>query len=689
MELPLFVVHGAIVWKVLLVALVSVSLVFVERWRRRTERHRVVAEVEARLGQVTPVEAGAVVLRGRIEKGAATTTVTVAKREISVSERSAELLLDVGGEQVTIAGAVEVRHGSHEAPSFFRRSHRRTVNAGDEVCVAGTAARVDGANASYREANVKWTLVDAQIAAVRPAARPAPPRRVAAVTTVVLLTAVWYGALNIVGSNALKVAIKGELTDSVGNLDAIAIAAAMPGSRDTALEVLERRVKTQLERSEAWLQTRLTLLDLRGDCGDARLLFDLLRLEEALAAARACGDSALATRALAFLGRFEEAWNASRRDEDPYTIATLAFATARWNEAAGALDALAVQADQRERSPGYTGADAAFAVTRLRCFAALVRTFGGAPNAIASVPGAANSAPCEMYAALARPPHEQAAALAAIVPVGVSQTTLDQLRALAGDASTLADIVGISDTLVFEMLPHPFMWLAARQLEANLVMHKSARLRLIDKHAALLVHRGDLANARQQLAEARTLDPNFLPLDSEEVALALVDPTAPMPTQVRWMHPWIADAYAIRVGRPWRSEGLSDCPERTKVAIERAQAGNGTDLAAALRECHQLDWHTIRPVLLGVGPRIKHGRDEVARVVRLIFDESSSLVNASRSLANERNTFRYLPNVAGHRNVARLLGDEEEAVRLQTILDRYAAMFADPQRLLAFLLLHE
>ncbi|MCW5803956.1 MAG: hypothetical protein KIT31_16395 [Deltaproteobacteria bacterium] len=163
MGLPVLVVYGAIVWKVLLVLLISLSLVLLAWWRQFWE---------VRLGQVTGLRQGAVLLRGRIAKGSATTTV---KRDVAANQRSDELVLDLEGEQVVIAGEVdvEVQHGSSEVSSFFRRSHTRTVRAGDEVYVAATAARSGGDGATYREASVAWTLDGVtRLAAVRPAPQP-------------------------------------------------------------------------------------------------------------------------------------------------------------------------------------------------------------------------------------------------------------------------------------------------------------------------------------------------------------------------------------------------------------------------------------------------------------------------------------------------------------------------------------
>ncbi|MBA3458730.1 MAG: hypothetical protein H0T46_02130 [Deltaproteobacteria bacterium] len=691
MELPLFVVHGAVVWKLLLAAVVAISLGIVALVRRRKERTLVGDWVAARLAEVTPLQAGSVVLRGKLATGTASTSEQDIRE--GTSERSAELTLDHEGEKVAIQGPVTVEHGSQTAIRWVRKIRTRTVRAGDEVLVVGTASRRAEDDAGYRDAGIGWEVGDdAHIIAVKPQARPRPNGIAKTLLLAAVFGLVGYGALRLAGNRAMKAAYAHDVDRvrrSLGNSDAVAIAAAMPGSREKALEELSYKLERGFERTEEVFQLRLALDVLRGEC-TAFQLSTAVRLEEAVVVARACGEPVLASQALAFLGKFEDAWNERGRDARPYVEGVLAIATGRWREAAAAADARVPDYEKRERSKYYTELDAQRSVLNMRCLAALFRSWAGDKGAFDKIEGRLTNQRCRVFAALALPQADQGAALAAItftVDDGDydAKHLVEEVRRVVDPATpwpdwyrhTVADIVAFGIT-------QP-TWFAPAHLALGRTDLSEGQLQsLLAANAGLRAFRGDLAGARGLLERAHAVRPNGRDNYTNELALGLLDPSATLPDRPGgYVHPGLDEMVELRRGqiprdvdRVLMGSYSADCKARLLPAVRAAQGGDGEELAAVLRDC-RISWNTTQKGLLAVMPRVKTHRAEVAAGVRMFTSDSTTF-----TLKNI--PFQFLEDIGWYRNLATAIGDTERAAHWQVIFDRHATLLDDQQKLIAF-----
>ncbi|MBL0219565.1 MAG: hypothetical protein IPQ07_37575 [Myxococcales bacterium] len=688
MQLPLFVVHGAVVWKLALVALTAVALGLNQLRRQRTARKKAAEDLKFRLGTVTPLASGPVVVRGTITKGSITAVVT---GEGSTAERSDELWIDQHGENIAITGPVTLGHGTSNKPGFLARNNTIGVKTGDEVVIAGVAEPRAEDNVAYRESGIGWQLAaDASVWAVTPQARPRPLGPISTAGLALCFALVGYGALRIVGSRALKHA-KGEdrgVQRTLDNSDALSIAAAMPGSRDEALERIASRFRYDFVHTEDAFQLRLQLDELQGNCA-APALFESVRLDEALASARACGDHVLASQALAFLGRYEEAWNEPGRDSQPFFTGTVAIATGRWREAASAAEAVAEEQSKREPRSFFTEADVRAQALKTRCLAALFRGLGGEADPVAKVPGSEADGFCQLSKALLLPEADQAAALAAIETKVSGDYALasfvDPLRVVAGDPTlpwdmdraNLADLVGFG----FQ----PTWWLSPFEVAA---MRPDAdpeiRDALLGKTAALLAFRGDLAGARKANADRKGTESSAHYDYSVELALALLDGASPFPAKhAGYIHPAIERMAQVRWGEPTDPDRLlgvvsEECKARLPKAFAAAQRGDGAELAAVFRDCNVF-WNSLQNYVLAVAPMVKTHREELAAAIRLFRSDISTY-------SLEHIPFRFLGDVAMYRDLARAIGDVSSAAAWQKLFDQHLPVVQDRKKLIALLL---
>jgi hypothetical protein len=137
----------------------------------------------------------------------------------------------------------------------------------------------------------------------------------------------------------------------------------------------------------------------------------------------------------------------------------------------------------------------------------------------------------------------------------------------------------------------------------------------------------------------------------------------------------LGDAVAIRGGAPVRRNlhfQSEDCAGLMVSALAEATRGDGLALANHLETCVD---HTLEPAyLFAVIPTVTHHREELAAALR----------NWPLSIGNT--VFDQVHAFAIKRDLARLLGDSNEATRLQTIIDRHAKVFADRDRITALFL---
>ena len=712
MELPFLVVYGAVVWKVLLGLLVA--LVLAARLGLRVRRARRLArqDLAMRRHGIGTLAPGLVTIRGKLAKGSAATLVQDGEL---TDHRSDQLWLDQEGTRVVIDGPVRVEHGTQTTTWFLRpargipealakaarprvASTLRTVTEGDDVIVTGRLAREASGDVTYRESAAQWTLVPdtagAWIAATTPAVRAEPLHPGRWILSASLAAVGSYLLLHAVGHHASKRAEKqgADIREPIGNWHPAAIAAAMPRSRDEALRHLYWRVDQWSPRTEAWFQLGRDLAAEVGECPLSKST-RMVRLDEALATARRCGNRADVATQLAFLGRFDEI--AVGDLEDQVLATTVAIATGRWTDAslgtgrgirpAAGAEARATAALERERSEYYAEEEAQQLALGHRCLGALFRTWGGQADAFSKVARHETNAKCRALAALTLPIDRQAAALEAIEPDTFavrdfrSKTFAEAIRIAAGGTMSerAREFSGVDSLASGD---RGTMWLAPFAIVAHARSTPFTVSRLHGQLAALATYRGDFAAARRELAVARTVAD--VRTESLAIAIALREgtpvPTLPAGTDIHGLE----KPYEMRLGKsigsdPFVSTYPGECESRLFAAFDAATTGDGEPLAKVLESC-RVAWHTTPAYLIAVLPRVTKNRERLAAALRLYRDDLTTF--------NVTNIpFELLDDVSTYRDLARLAGDREDAARWQQLFDRHARVLADRQKLIALL----
>ncbi|MBL0219509.1 MAG: hypothetical protein IPQ07_37280 [Myxococcales bacterium] len=327
-------------------------------------------------------------MRGTITKGSITAVVT---GEGSTAERSDELWIDQHGENIAITGPVTLVHGTSNKPGFLARNNTIGVKTGDEVVIAGVAEPRAEDNVAYRESGIGWQLAaDASVpggdaAAGRATQSRSPPRGLGA-----RFALVGYGAPGSSGAARFQGMPRARTVASSGRSitsDALSIAAAMPGSRDVALERIASRFRYDFVHTEDAFQLRLQLDELQGNRA-APALFESIRLDGGAALLRAGLRRPRARVAGAGVPRrYEEAWNEPGGILNRSSRARVAIATRRWREAASAAEAVAEEQSKREPGRSSAEADVCAQALKTRCLAALFRGLGGEADQVAKVLG--------------------------------------------------------------------------------------------------------------------------------------------------------------------------------------------------------------------------------------------------------------------------------------------------------------
>lgn len=700
MELPFLVVHGAVVWKVLLGVLVAIIMGSRLALRVRRARRSAREDLAARALHLGTLEPGRVMIRGKLARGS---VATLAQSGLLTDHRTDELVLDQEGARVAIEGPLRVEHGSRTKTWFWRTpretpeplakaakprrpSTLREVRDGDEVIVHGRLERRADGDVMYRESAASWTLTPdtdgAWIAAATPRTRAEPLHPVRWIVTAIVATVSSYILLHAIGHHTVKRAAKGsdEIREPLGNGDLAVIASAMPGSREKALRLLSWRVDRSAPHTEEWFQLGLKLAVVIDECPIDKSTH-LVRLEEALATARRCGRPADVARVLAFLGRYDEVTAGDVTDSFLATV--VAIATGRWPDAARGAELRASEALARERSEYYTEADAQRIALELRCTAMLFRSWAG--DASAGWPaGHETSSKCRVFAALTLPVDQQAAALAAIDPESfatrdyMTKDIADAIRVAAGGAMSERELARAGYLVVGE---DPTMWLAPFALAPHASSEPQMRSRLHAKVGALATYRADFAMARRELDATRRLDEDMA--ESLAVMLALYEGTPVLPPrpdhEVRSRFSRLVD---LRNGKSLERNALVGaypmaCEDRLRAALETAQGGDGGPLAAVLESCN-VYWNTVQNYLIGILPRVTKHRERLAAALRLYRNDISMF-------SAENLPFRFLDDVVMYRDLAHLAGDREEAAHWQQVFDRHATLLADRQKLIALL----
>lgn len=699
MGLPFLVTYGPWVWKLVLASGVAGSASALRAVRHRRVRRAARELRDALARDATAPRVGAVVLRSTITSGTATTVA----QQLAAHDATTALVLACGTDEISIEGAVHVEAGaktrrSPHVPSGLGAKLPdepcvvRTVGVGDDVIVSGVLAMApassDSEPGSYREARVRWSMTGdptIRVIAATPHATPIPRTRGQLIASLLVLTSLWFGALYVAGKVAIHVADdrdRDALRDGhLPELGAAEIAAALPGQRTRALEIVEDNLASYPgAATERAFALQVELSELRGRC-PVRIYAGRVRLEPALAAARRCGTKDEEIAMLAFLGRYTEAEHALAAGDRSEAATTIRIATGNWLAAADGIDAKASLLEQAPPGKVSSSDDAEtrtkIAATfrerpiELHCLAALLRTYGGASDAFARVKDRGVGSGCRLLEATAKPAADQAAAFAAIpeLPFATDPTEpgwfllAGDLAYAVGPPTTVHSFDGIF-ALTFSLGASHF-WLAPYQL----AVHPGESLAETNMAVVEMFH-GNLLAARAHAANTKDFG-----RDSLAILIAL---RGPGPVPASWEISGARDAIALRRGEPIdRNSLLSSLDEHGTELLARSDAGDGMALVELLEQRH-IYWRSFASPLLGLLPRITNHREDVIAALRLFRDDLTAY-------SVDYLPFRTTGDMMWYRDLARLAGDAKDANAWQAIIDRHAAVLADRQKLTAFL----
>lgn len=704
-DLPFLIVHGAIVWKVLLVVLpvIAFGVMQSRRWRKARRRQR---EELAALSEraTTRLESGPVCLRGTIRDG---TLASVVILDSTSHPRTGTPWLDCSGERVDLDGDVRVDHAASVHPGRrvlgIWHAQVRMIAADTEVIAEGTLARRASPNeAGYREAAGGWVLAAAgpplRVSALTGMARPFPMHPARGLVFLAIAAALSFGLLRFVGKTATSAledrsfGNHGRAVD-LSNLDVYSIAAAMPGSRANALEQLAQDLKNHHYRDTATVRRLLAMNQRRHGCGGVYWwLHSAQRYEDALATAQRCKLDDGGVDALIQLGRFADALAVMPADAAPRVAGRVAIAAGRWDLAAVHADAEAEAAthpDDYDDDPQRRQR----AQLRYRCLAALFRARSGDADAgarIAAAAAAPGGEACALVGAQLLPAPERAAALetAANRPVDTDDHELQILKYLA---TALAWADGMVAEHHFDSFYDPAMglldvhsveeeWLAAWAAPALIAAGAPLRAQAsaLGWTAVLLVLRGDLDGARSIATRLPVMlaAEEYAAVDARAFAavLELRGERADLPF-IRM--PGAEDEVELRRGED-RLDNIGFYPESCKddyrAAIRAAQDGDGAPLGEVLQRC-STSWIWTHRQLLAVLPRITRNREALAEPLRYFIEDIAISP-----------PFTDVAYAAFRRDLHALAGDAEEAARWQAIVAAHAPVLADRDRVVALLL---
>ena len=686
-QLPWLIAHGAWVWKVVAAASAGEAI---RLGRRRAYRRAVQgtdAALAARLAQVTAPVAGEVTVRG-VLRGGEIASVFVARPgddELAYAvDAPRRRWVDCDGERVELAGEIRVVRGARpdaaraaagdgaqlHAPAAVRQLDGwASVDDGHEVLVTARLAPEAGRAATgYRDASTAWraTPIDREhgaaieLFATAPATRPvrlgALPGIGHALAGAALAIAALFGA----GHLALHVAAAHEAPEllvpfELPALDMLAIAAAMPGTRDPALRQLDGRLAHDYQRSPAMSATRIAAAELRGCAAglDARLAEDAI--EDLRDRADDCEDARASSRALQRLGWFRRA----HYREAGLPIAARSWspmiATKSWEELGAVYRDLVVTmpaAVVRWRARLRDASDDCRPSLLLSCNHPHWPPPGGFPS---------------MRAWTKRLPANIRDLGLALVSMSDGQIALDDFADLQGDLRRAVLSVDRRGAAIAVALANagrdsvqrawqPGFGFAARLPEVGVALFHVLEGRW--SHARLEAQRsGDLYF--------------YLAIATRTGHLDADDPHG------AWLDQLRAHALPLPLRHALGAATLTPDTERA-LGIPAALAGDPAKLVAALAT-HGL---AIKPgieLIFALWPALDaHARDALAAQLHSVdpgWDDTPD------------NPLLVLAHAAVRRDLARLVGDDQAAERWQDIVSRYLEIYTDPDRLGALLLL--
>lgn len=642
MGLPFLVVYGAWVWKVVLVACTAGLLGLGYLRRKRAVRGAYELVVAPLRTELTEPRSGAVTLLAKVVD------------DTTLRCDAAELELE--GERTIAFGSSAIVRRTPE-PEV-----RPVVKPGDTVLVTGTLRQLPPEHASYREGTPRWIVANPTLYATAPAIRPTP------LAVPQLLGRVVVAGLGVFLAMYLAGAIlEPRESDSPDRNDqplrAIGryqIAAALPGSRAKALDRIGYELSRQAVTTKAGFDNAVELEQLRGRCPIA-IFRSFADYEGGLATAKRCGTPDQQAEMLFMLGRFADAQAVVTNNADADLAIQIALANGNWKHAADLVEVFDTN-DVPHHQIHYTDEES---IATRHCFAAMLRTWAGEPHAFDHI-ARGKDATCDIIEAASKPVEQQAAAWAAV-------------RIPHQDA-------GI-DSARYDLLAPQLARAAGTQLEGRMyAISNGASALMFDNEAAYVylapqskdpvdqvafdVLRGDLAAAHAELARL----PAGWQTDELALGLAIREGT-PLP-DAKPQSPMVYDAAtALARGEFDRVVKLSSPSEVDARVVKRAAAGEGAalvELIGAWGRYFDMSVHTAMVML----PMLKTDQAAVREALHYYRDGDTL----------GRYDLREVWAACAYRDLARLAGETAAQKHWQDVVDRWFAMLADRQRLIALLL---
>lgn len=711
--LPFPVVHGWWMSHVILWGSAAVGVGLVAAFSKWLGRARARARVQQLGHEVADSPSpGIVKLRG-VLRGGSITTVDQQLHTRSTTAKTGEPWIDCNGERADLDADVVVRIGTWTRVSWWLPKgapqpdeslpgvkHLHTLNEGDEVIVVGALAEhrdVDDNGSS----SAQRRLVFSGEAPVELFSRR-PARYVLTFGPWVVVWAALFAVSGYYGYRAIGhwLIAKGEsreswkrpLPKSISSNSTVAWAAALPGTRDKALDELYHQVHYSLGNTEAALQQRLAMNELFDGCaGRMRQLVREGRAEEALSLDAKCKDDSAAMYAYLFLGRYEDAARIATPTNASFHQRILAtIGTGRWADAVAVADEFVLSA---ARPPNALADDQ---LVGLRCYADLLRFFASEPGAaarVADIAGRSRHLTCLVAQALVAGEEHRLVRLAEAYKE-ISKSDRVKARVVAQIAWAYGARFAPDLNEPQAALLHPYWrdvdeWLAPHALAAsNGGSAAWAWMPVVD------VYRGDFDAARRRLSELTlrlqeepTRDPSAVAEGVEGMSLALQLREGTRELQRSSSSSTVSfvveDAVDLRRGKVVEGErkGLSlgnkGCfPHEALVAAAR---GDGAPLADVIESC-RVRWHSASNIL-AVAPRVTRDRERLAATLRMF--RGDPLDGGIGVLGG------FVRDLAMSRDLARAVGDTPTVESHQLIIDRHLAAFLARERVVALLLWNE
>jgi hypothetical protein len=651
-DLPFLVVHGAMVWKAGVLGAGAASVKAAAWMRNRASGRFVRKATQHYTDTATGLEAGPILVRGRLRGGGAQSFEH--GWNAVIHNRDAGTYIDIEGERIDFAGEVVVGCGSEnrtgywkhpegapivDNPDLQKRGPQRLsiVREGDEVLVAGVLRRAAAGDADYRDNAGGWKIEPfPRQGAVGLVAQQHKARALPASPAKIVGTFTLWAMVALVGMRACGAIDDSPRGHGPSAIHDLSVAAAMPGTRDDALDTLDRVLIDG--RTPQRIDQAIALREMQHGCSAAiELMLDESRLDDALAASRRCGDTTHEASTLVLLGRYGEAAKIHADNLDADSRELIALATGNY------ADAASIDSD-----------------TCANAFYTSLAKHTPMPD---------HSSRCELLATQLLPPASRAT--------------------FAANLSTYSDDAQLSEALVdldsahqvyagedFERAGRDL--LAGPNEDASLLVWTSRPGDITPARAVFETYRGDFDKAQQiagQLIVQATDTPHLAQAQFFAAAIAIRTGRTVPPA---WL---LADKLPSGsvfrdddLGAPFMiARGQEPSLARGAYALASAMRGDGTGLNDEYNELGLTDAVKLIAVLPKVNTK---GRGEAVDFMRALRGET---------LTATRGPMHIIRTAALRRDLAAATGDAEGAASWQGVVDRHIAVLANRDLLLGFL----